>query len=443
MKIKPENLKDNASSGQKRPTKTHILFIAAAVSVTVSILKFDVDSWSGRSEVPSRPFSPIVLDLDGDGFTTTKIEEGTYFDFGSNGFMERSSWIDGKDGFLARDLDKNHKIDHADELFDSHQSLIALDSNKDGVINKEDDEWGNLLIWNGRTIPGRIFPKQFESLEKSGIAAIEIKSVRSLNSDIGNKNFIHETGLFVKKDGSKGQTGSISFEIDTTDAYAKEILFVPQNISDLPDVKAQGSMYSLHQAMVRDDVLTEMVKNFAEGNLKGLNAKTNAIMFRWAGAQDIEPTSRGNYIDARKLAVVEKHYGKPFVGVDGPNPNEAAGPILDSAYQKLASNAKAFMLLQGPLAIYADSIEFKFSEADHQFKPDFSRTIVLFDRAFHDSPEESALQLAHLVESMIRTRAASREDFNAVKLHFAENESISEVIENAFRGQMPSSRKEK
>lgn len=55
--------------------------------------------------------SPLILDLNGDGIKTSSIENGTYFDFDSNGFSEKTAWVDADDGILVRDINQNGQID--------------------------------------------------------------------------------------------------------------------------------------------------------------------------------------------------------------------------------------------------------------------------------------------------------------------------------------------
>jgi len=50
---------------------------------------------------------PLVFDLDGDGFTSTTINDGVYFDLDANGFANATAWIEAEDGFLVRDLNED------------------------------------------------------------------------------------------------------------------------------------------------------------------------------------------------------------------------------------------------------------------------------------------------------------------------------------------------
>lgn len=119
---------------------------------------------------------------------------------------------------------------------------------------------------------------------------------------------------------------------------ANEWLDIPDDIAALPDLQGYGNVYDLHQAMVRDSsgALKSLVEQFAaETDADVRHALITQIIFKWAGVENVDPTSRGPNIDARKLTVPEKLFGNQFVGTTGTNPNSIAGPILYRQSQKI------------------------------------------------------------------------------------------------------------
>ena len=112
---------------------------------------------------------PIVVDLDGGGVTTTSLEaaNGHTFDLIGTGEAVESGWVAPGEGFLARDLNGNGTIDGLNELFggelrgEALEQLAALDSNNNGQIDANDDQWSTLSIWtdlngNRLTDPGEL-----------------------------------------------------------------------------------------------------------------------------------------------------------------------------------------------------------------------------------------------------------------------------------------------
>lgn len=112
---------------------------------------------------------PIIIDLNKNKITSTKLNNTTYFDHDNNNFKEATSWIDKGDAFLALDKNSNGLIDNGNELFGNHtisntkygekeannkdtsingyEALKAYDLNGDNVIDSKDEIYDKLLLW--------------------------------------------------------------------------------------------------------------------------------------------------------------------------------------------------------------------------------------------------------------------------------------------------------
>lgn len=108
---------------------------------------------------------PIIIDLNKNKITSTKLNNTTYFDHDNNNFKEATSWIDKGDAFLALDKNSNGLIDNGNELFGNHtisntrfkytnnkatngyEALKAYDLNSDNVIDSKDEIYDKLLLW--------------------------------------------------------------------------------------------------------------------------------------------------------------------------------------------------------------------------------------------------------------------------------------------------------
>ncbi len=72
---------------------------------------------SGLSTVDGQyVYSPVVLDLDGDGVELLDAVAGVGFDWDLDGTPNATGWVGGDDGFLVYDYDRNRVVTRADEL---------------------------------------------------------------------------------------------------------------------------------------------------------------------------------------------------------------------------------------------------------------------------------------------------------------------------------------
>ena len=312
---------------------------------------------------------PILLDLNGDGVIgTTTLENGVYFDHQKDGFGELSAWVDENDGILVIDKNGDGVINDGGEVFGDNyvksngnkassgfDALADLDSNGDGVISAEDSEFSNIKILKG---DGTLI-----SLEEAGITSINLSS-ESVGSADENGNTLVSQGTSVRNDGSVGNLGDFNLIVDKMDSFAVEWLEESEEISALPEVLGSGTVYSLHQAMVRDEsgVLKGLVEDFIEavGSSEKRSILVN-ILYKWTGADGVADGSRGSNFDAKKLYVLEKFIGKGFVGVDGSsNPNNQACHILENAFNKLLNNIYASLMSQTELKDVFDKLEINY-----------------------------------------------------------------------------------
>ena len=73
---------------------------------------------------------PIVFDLDGNGFGTTNVSNGVYFDHENDGFAEASAWVGRNDGILVVDSNNNDEIGFKvigkkSDKYDNYQVYLA------------------------------------------------------------------------------------------------------------------------------------------------------------------------------------------------------------------------------------------------------------------------------------------------------------------------------
>ncbi|MEO0249820.1 MAG: calcium-binding protein, partial [candidate division WOR-3 bacterium] len=207
---------------------------------------------------------PLVLDLDNDGVETTHLKEGAYFDHGSDGFAEQTGWAAADDGILVMDRNGDGIINDGKELFADQTilkngtkaahgfaALAEWDENTDGKIDSADTIWSRLAVWQDIDGDGYAAPDEVYSLDDIGIKAITL-GYTNTNLPDANGNTVAHQGTFIRTDDTTGTMANFSFQRDLVHTIATDYLDVPDAIASLPDIQGYGTVYDLHQAMVRD-----------------------------------------------------------------------------------------------------------------------------------------------------------------------------------------------
>ncbi|MBV5318809.1 MAG: hypothetical protein JZU50_13505, partial [Desulfobulbaceae bacterium] len=151
------------------------------------------------SEAAHSTFTPLVLDLNGDGVHTTDAAHGVLFDVGNTGMAGRSAWADSHDGLLVRDINHNGAIDHGGELFgegtllanndqaaNGFAALAQHDANQDSNIDGQDAVFKELLVWQDGNSDGVSQADELHSLTDLGITSLNLAATSGNTVDNGN-----------------------------------------------------------------------------------------------------------------------------------------------------------------------------------------------------------------------------------------------------------------
>ena len=373
----------------------------------------------------NRRIDPLVFDLDGDGITTVSIDDSNaFFDLDNNGFAEKTSWVGAKEGLLAYDKNGDGIINGGNELFGDRTlmkdsktlassgftALAEYDDNKDGKIDSNDAIYTLLRIWQDSDGDGIASASELKQLVDLGIVSIGLSYNNTGVAD-GANNIQVRTGTFTLADGSTRMTGEYLLNRNPVYSVDSSQVEISNDVALLPNVQGAGNVGSLHKAIMQDKSgsLRGLVNQFiAEKDVAKREALAEDILARWAGVGSVDPKSRGDAFDARKLAVLEKFFGAEFQG----SPNVNSAPLLKSSYTKLFEVVYVSLISQAQLKDIVNSV------VDDNDEVSFEKAKQIIDDAISRDSVAGVGLLSEFVRAMKYYGLKSSEEFIVLRSYY-------------------------
>ena len=145
----------------------------------------------GVDSVLRNVISPLVLDLKGDGFKYTSVDDGVIFDLNNDGVAEQAAWTKEQkefdNAFLVLDKNGNGQVDNGGELFGDQNGaengfleLAKYDDNGDRLITKDDKVYKDLRLWVDFNKNARVdyeadgTTQELKTLEEAGVTELSV-----------------------------------------------------------------------------------------------------------------------------------------------------------------------------------------------------------------------------------------------------------------------------
>jgi len=178
--------------------------------------------------------APIAVDLDGDGVEYLGRDAGVVFTDEPSGESVNTAWVGPDDGLLVIDADNSGTVNQSKEYVftqwtdkaetDLEAIAEVFDTNKDGVLDAQDEQWDQFGVWQDTDSDGVTDEGECVPLSELGVDSIALtynddsEAGSAANGDVT----IHGQSTVTFKDGSTTIAEDTSFAIQAADVLTDE-----------------------------------------------------------------------------------------------------------------------------------------------------------------------------------------------------------------------------
>ncbi|RXK13690.1 hypothetical protein CP985_13280, partial [Malaciobacter mytili LMG 24559] len=194
---------------------------------------------------------PIVLDLDGDGieFVQKYYEKHNEVLDGVGKDDAVLVWDYNKSGTIDSKLETDWRVLFEDTTNDIEALSKGFDTNKDGVFDKNDNEWENFALWQDKNEDGLVSNNEFVKIEESNILKINL----TIDQTKEKEELIEAYATYETKNNEINEIAATY--IDTTmtkDKMSEEDILILKQAIKLTEELASQSNINIQNEIVED-----------------------------------------------------------------------------------------------------------------------------------------------------------------------------------------------
>ncbi|WP_037386094.1 calcium-binding protein, partial [Serratia sp. DD3] len=222
-------------------------------------------------------YDPLLLDLDGDGLETTGMngQGSVKFDHNQDGLKTASGWVKSDDGILVFDRNGDGAINNGNELFGDNTflsngekaqngfaALADLDTNGDGKIDANDQDFANLKVWRDLNQDGTTDSGELFTLGELGIASLNL-DYKNVDQVLDGGNRLTQIGTYTTEDGSVYQMSDVNLVSNSFYSSYTEHITLTADQAKLANIQGQGRLRDLNEAATLSSDLAAILNQYS------------------------------------------------------------------------------------------------------------------------------------------------------------------------------------